>query len=148
MDHSTPPFPDGETEARSVLECEMGGSYCQAGAELLVEAGLPLALPITSLPGLPQDYSFPRGGRVVVSSFLGHFICSLKVIGGGVENIGLIIKGFNHGGKFVALSLQSSDKILNSVLGIDPRVGLEGRGEEGRSPKVLSFLIRSLVGKD
>ena len=37
------------------------------------------------------------------------------------------------GGKFVAISLQNSDKILNSASGIDSRVELEvsGGGEGG-----------------
>lgn len=59
--------------------------------------------------------------------------------------MGLIIKGFNHWGKFVALSLQNSDKILNSALGIDPREGLAGRGWRGGYSKV-SFPIRPWGG--
>jgi hypothetical protein len=51
----------------------------------------------------------------------------LRVIRGSLKNTGLIIEGFNHWGNFVALSLYNSDKIWNSALGIDPRVGLEGR---------------------
>lgn len=35
------------------------------------------------------------------------------------------------GGKFVALSLQNSDKILNSALGIDPKSGAGG-GQGGK----------------
>lgn len=38
---------------------------------------------------------------MVAFRFLGHFICSLEVIGGGLENIGLIITGFNHGGSLL-----------------------------------------------
>lgn len=68
-----------------------------------------------------------------------HFICSLKAVRGGLKNIGLIIKGFNRWGKVVALSLQNSDKILNSVLGIDPRVGLERRGQREGITKCCPF---------
>lgn len=63
---------------------------------------------------------------MVAFRFLRHFICSLKVIGSGLENIGLIITGFNHGGKFVALSLQNSDKIVNSALVLIPEWSWRG----------------------
>lgn len=44
-----------------------------------------------------------------------HFICSLKLVRGSLENAGQIIKGFLIiGGKFVAFSLQMADKILSS----------------------------------
>lgn len=111
MDYSIPPFPDGETEAHEVLDCPVG-SYSRAGAEPLVEAGPSLASPTTVFPGFPGILCYRRG-RVVAFRFLGHFICSLEVIGSSLENIGQIVTGFNHGGEFVALSLQNSDKIVN-----------------------------------
>lgn len=64
-----------------------------------------------------------------------HFIYSLKLVRGSLENTGQIIKGFNHrgwgrDGEFVGLSLQMADKILNSALVIDPRWGRSGHLRE------------------
>lgn len=42
----------------------------------------------------------PKGREGMVAfQFQSHFICSLNVLRGGLKNIGLVIKGFNHWGK-------------------------------------------------
>lgn len=72
---------------------------------------------------------------MVAFRFLGHFICSLEVIGGGLENIGLIITGFNHGGSLLLYPCKNSNKIVNSALVSIPEWSWRGgaRREEATS---------------
>lgn len=71
-----------------------------------------------------------------------HFICSLKLVRGSLENAGQIIKGFLIiGDKFVAFSLQMADKILSSR---QVWVGLE-QTPEGEVRKVTRLCPSNLL---
>lgn len=77
------------------------------GAELLVEARAFLgpAHLFISWPPLRPFVPKDRERMVAFQPFQSHCICSLNVLRGGLKNIGLIIKGFNHWGKVCRFTL-------------------------------------------